>query len=526
MGTIKQSIRISLSLVALTLCIFLAANGLGFVPDTSEAQLRERVILTENMADICSAVIQQGSLATISLTFDAVANRNEQIVSIALFKADGTVAANYGDHSQQRRENQSTPDFMTVPIFKDKELWGSVEVNFVPLKKNYTFGVIEASFFQLILFISIFGFILYLILVRKILRHLDPFKAVPARVKKALNAISEGVVIIDAGENIVLANEAFENKVDSHSNKLVGKKLSGLSWSFPDRADEKDNKLPWKKTLKDGQAYTHTTINLHLSNNTNLTLIVNSTPLQDAKGDIRGVLISFSDVTEFERMNLDLENIASFLRHELNNALVGATGTMIALEKNEQLSDEGKELLRLTQQSHSVISYLLKSVREAKSIEASFKEDAIESIRLDQIIKDAVDRYKGIYTEHSFSFETDGHALVARGQEERLIQMLDKLASNAVEHSDKNTTIALSCKKLNDRAFISIKNQGKALPADKQKIFDLFASFRNKNTSAHNQGIGLYVVKLIAETYGGSVIAKDRKDKTGAEFVIELPIAK
>jgi len=47
---------------------------------------------------------------------------------------------------------------------------------------------------------------------------------------------------------------------------------------------------------------------------------------------------------------------------------------------------------------------------------------------------------------------------------------------------------------------------------------------RSSSTKNENQGIGLYTVKIIAELYGGSVVARDRDDVTGAEFVITLPV--
>ena len=128
-----------------------------------------------------------------------------------------------------------------------------------------------------------------------------------------------------------------------------------------------------------------------------------------------------------------------------------------------------------------------------------------------------------MYSDNSFEFRSDENALIILGQEERIIQLLDKLTGNAIDHSDRGAPIIYTCSKDNDRAVIKVANQGKPLPEDIQGIFDLFASYRTETATRHNQGIGLYVVKFIAEAYGGTVEARDRQDVTGAEFIIRLP---
>ena len=111
-----------------------------------------------------------------------------------------------------------------------------------------------------------------------------------------------------------------------------------------------------------------------------------------------------------------------------------------------------------------------------------------------------------------------------RGLEERIIQMLDKLTTNAIDHADVDSSILFSCSKENNKAILTVANQGLPLPENKEVIFELFSSFREDELENKNQGIGLYVVRLIAQAYDGSVVAKDREDVTGAEIIIELPL--
>lgn len=524
MNVTGHNLRISISLVSVTLMIVFIANGLGLIPDENESLIRERVALVESLAIQLSAAVQEDSLNVIPLTAKSVVARNPRINSLLLRKLDGAVIVSIGDSQPHDDNPDSTLDYIKVPIFKDNQGWGLLEVGFVAVKKGFFGDFIGSTFFQLSAFFALFGFVFYFFLVRKVLLHLDPYKVIPARVKKALNAVSDGIVFIDKDERIVLSNAAFENKLDCHPNDLLGKKLSTLSWCKSGGTNETEKNYLWIDTLEHNANRKQVTLKLQSRKSGPLTLIVNSSPIQDSEGNISGALVGFHDVTELEKVSTELESMTHFLRHELNNALVGASGMVALLEKSDHLTEEDKHLVHRTQRLHQVIKYLLESVKEARSIEASFANEQPKPLRLDTLIADITSNYSSIYSDNEFVLKTDGNKLSVLGSEERVIQMLDKLASNAVEHSKKNTAIIIECKQEQDRGVIRVINQGDPLPDDKGEIFNLFASFKSKSTEKQNRGIGLYVVKLIAEAYGGTVEARDRKDVSGAEFIISLPV--
>jgi PAS domain S-box-containing protein len=523
MKSLQQTVRISISLVFLTLFVALMADWLGYLPDEGKARLRERVNIVESLAVTCAAAIKKNDLGIIHDVMKQHIERRRQIQSIVLSTLDGNILAEQGDRPALSNDMESTPDLIKVPVYLDSKLWGVLQVSFMPFRSDYLWGLVEPSFFRLIVFIAVFGFVLYVLLIKKVLTHLDPYKVVPARVKKAFDALSEAVVLVNNEERIVLANKVFEDKFHFDTEKMLGKKLSALSWRFPAKRTEGTQLLPWHKTLSDGGDYTNLKLDYQTIKGDKLSLIVNCTSLTDEKGNSKGVLASFSDVTELEKMNQDLENMSKFLRHEIYNELVGASGSVRLLETSDHLTEDEKQLLKLTQKSHSVIQRLLESMREANSIESSFSEEEMKPLRLDSLVAEVANSYSMLYGDNDFVFKSDGEEIIVRGQEERIIQMLGKLASNAVEHADQGTPIIMSCAKEKETAVIMILDQGHPLPDDKKSLFDLFASFRGEKKAKENQGIGLYVAKLIAEMYGGSVEAKDRKDVTGAEFIIRLP---
>ena len=100
--------------------------------------------------------------------------------------------------------------------------------------------------------------------------------------------------------------------------------------------------------------------------------------------------------------------------------------------------------------------------------------------------------------------------IIVLGNEIRRKQLLDKLISNAIEHSDGAAPIEVSVKQREGKALLIVKNKGDALPKDKQTMFNLFVSLRTpERKTDENFGLGLYIVKLIAESHGGHVDAHD-----------------
>jgi signal transduction histidine kinase len=116
--------------------------------------------------------------------------------------------------------------------------------------------------------------------------------------------------------------------------------------------------------------------------------------------------------------------------------------------------------------------------------------------------------------------ETGRGVIVADRQ--RLTQALVQLVQNAVHHSVEGDAITLSSRVAAGRARFSVSDEGPGVSAaDREGIFARFA--RGAAPRREGAGLGLAIVRAIAEAHGGGVTLESRPGK-GATFTIEVPV--
>ncbi len=217
-----------------------------------------------------------------------------------------------------------------------------------------------------------------------------------------------------------------------------------------------------------------------------------------------------------------LENMARFLKHELKNTTVGIKTSLELMQRRTQ-DNKLDVYFERAGRSLKYMNVLLENVSNASSLEASVYKESLSPMNLSKMIVSQLEEYRSVYSEFTIVDNVDENLHIS-GNPDRLKQMLEKLISNALEHCKKGSAIQVSLLKKPLEVEISVANEGVKLPDNKERIFDLFVSLRDEeHQKSDSLGLGLYLVKLIAESHGGWVRAEDLKDKDGAVFTITLP---
>jgi PAS domain S-box-containing protein len=302
-------VRIALGLSGMLVTLMLLASITGLVPDRHAAIRDGHALLAETIAVNSSIFITTSDIRRMNANLEVIVERNDEILSAAVRRMDGNTVAVIGDHLrywQTLEQGKSTDSQVVVPIFEGSSEWGQVELRFEPLLPSTWYGEFMHPVFLLIGFVSFTSFILFYFYLGKMLKQLDPSQAVPDRVRSALDTMAEGLLVIDAKQNVVLANQAFVTLANESADALIGRQIERFPWL--DREDQplESDRAPWSKTLADGLTRTADMIRLNIDGGSSQTFMTNCSPILSGGRKPAGVLISFDDVTELEQKELEL----------------------------------------------------------------------------------------------------------------------------------------------------------------------------------------------------------------------------
>lgn len=312
---ITPAIRVSLGLVLLTISILLIGDLFGFIPKQERAIAESRKQIAESLAIQISAAAYAGELKTLQATLEGIVKRNDEILSAALRRINGRLLVQAGDHRHlwMNTTEHAAATHIKITLFKDKSQWGNFELVFAPSVSVTASDLLGSPLVKLLLFAAISGFFGYLLFIKKSLRELDPSKVVPAHVKATLDALAEGVIILDENERIVLANSTFSERIDVDPGSLLGRKASSLNWKAPQSTEHPQN-YPWFIATEQKETQTGIPMTFETREGESRVFMVNSSPIMDAKNNVRGAMATFDDVTQLEKKNSDLNAALRMLR--------------------------------------------------------------------------------------------------------------------------------------------------------------------------------------------------------------------
>jgi two-component system sensor histidine kinase ChvG len=246
---------------------------------------------------------------------------------------------------------------------------------------------------------------------------------------------------------------------------------------------------------------------------------IRTTRDSDEIGDLsRSVANMLERLAQYNRY---LESMASKLSHELRTPITVVKSSLDNL--NPQSNPQ--EIETYTQRAREGIerlNNLLTRMSEATRLEQTLQSEQLSRFDLYNVVQGCVEGYRLAHS--AITFDCQCHAgVIMQGVPDLMAQMLDKLINNAIDFHAPNTPILVKLDTDGRTITLLVSNSGPALPDEMQgNLFESMVSIRHKKGEQPHLGLGLYIVRLIAEFHHGSVSARNRSDHSGAEFLITL----
>ena len=257
-------------------------------------------------------------------------------------------------------------------------------------------------------------------------------------------------------------------------------------------------------------------------------------PLLDARDELGDLARSFARLLDEVAAYTDyLRTLASKLSHELQTPLAIVKSSLDNLDQQAVPADARTYLTRARVGAER-LGAIVRAMSEASRMERAIAGVEGEDFDLVAVVRGCIEAYRPLLAPRRVDSELPPSPLIMHGAPELIAQALDKLVDNAKSFTPEDGWIRLSLRQEDDVAFLSVANSGPLLPPTMQeRLFESLVSMRAASaarpsdtptgrTDAPHLGLGLYVVRLIAELHRGRAVAHNLDDGSGVEFMLAL----
>ncbi len=264
-------------------------------------------------------------------------------------------------------------------------------------------------------------------------------------------------------------------------------------------------------------------------------------PLRNLEGEIDGVFVTASDVTEqvadrhrmeqlratAEMANRAKDDFLAMLGHELRNPLAPIQTALRLIRQRgaDRALREQAVIERQVQQLTHLVDDLLDVSRIARG-KVALKKTRLE---LADVVTRAVETAGPLIEQrdHRLIVDVPSTGLVIDGDPARLSQVVSNLLTNAAKYTEPGGEIRVAGSREGGEVVLRVRDTGVGIaPQMLPRIFDLFTRVRSSVERVHEGlGLGLAIVRNLVTLHRGTVSAVSAGLGQGSEFIVKLPAA-
>jgi PAS domain S-box-containing protein len=370
-----------------------------------------------------------------------------------------------------------------------------------------------------------------------------------ARLAVTLRSIGDAVIATDSEGRVTILNAVAQSLTGWPEAEAVGEPVERVFETVDERT-RRPIPSPLTRMFAGGDAAATTTSAILMARDgRDIPIGEIAAPIRSADGTLLGIVVVFRDVTadrEAERQRaaaLEREQAArraaeslsrakdefvATVSHELRTPLNAIFG-WVAMLKMGSLDEPGRvKALEVIERNTRVQAQLIEDLLDmARVIRGTVRLD-MQPVDLAAVLDAAIDSVKPAADARRVAMVVQaprGIAVVS-GDAGRLQQVLWNLLSNAIKFSDAGDEVAIKLDTEGDDAVLTVRDTGAGIaPAFLPHVFDRFRQEASDVTREHaGLGLGLSLVRHLAELHGGTVMAESDGKTQGSTFTVRLPL--
>ncbi|HET8749069.1 MAG TPA: response regulator [Ramlibacter sp.] len=522
---------ISLGLASIVSTALLAASFFGLIPDREEAVRAGRLALAESVAASSAAFLSSSDPTRLEDVLRFIDKRNPDLLSIGLRTRDGRLAVAIGEHARHwvPIESDDAKDAQVqVTLYAADQPWGQLEMRFEPTVPRGLLGILSTPLVLLLAFAGLVCVPSFYVYLSRVLRHLDPSQAIPGRVRSALDSLTEGLLVIDQQQNIVLANEALTRLLGKSNEQLMGRPVGEIAW-LQESGAPLAGRPPWRVALETAAVQRNLNLKLQDGEGRLRSFVVNCSPVLASGGKASGVLISLEDITLLEQSRVELRaakeeaeaanpaksEFLANMSHEIRTPMNAILGFTELLKRGFGKSErESSHYLDTIHQSGKHLLGLINDILDLSKVEAGQLQVEKIACAPHQVVQAALQELglkaqeKGIRLSLRLLTPVPEHV---QSDPARVRQVVLNLLSNAVKFTERGgVDVVLGC---NGTTYtMEVNDTGIGMdPAKVESMFDPFTQAEASTSRRYGgTGLGLAISRRLARALGGDLTASSQ----------------
>ena len=344
-----------------------------------------------------------------------------------------------------------------------------------------------------------------------------------------LSGITDAVIAVDLGRNILTFNSAAETMTGYKASEIIGKPIGSIIKLYDGHKELfEEEYCPIKLDDSFGVVYKKANLKVHTKKG-DLHAHLIAEKIADSMDANLGCILTIHDVTQersLEEMKLDFVAMAA---HELRTPLTAVRGYLsIFINENAQKFDKEQQtfLQRIdiaSQQLLTLVENLLSVSRIEKGAFTTQAEATDWPSTVRSVVEELTSRAQDKEITLTF-IEPENPVPPVLADPLRITEVVSNLVVNAISYTQRKGSIHVYLEHKDNEVITHIKDTGEGIPKEAfPKLFSKF--FRVAGALSHGSkgtGLGLYICKSIVEMHHGRIWVESELHK-GSTFSFSLP---
>ena len=345
-----------------------------------------------------------------------------------------------------------------------------------------------------------------------------------------LSSIGDGVFVLDPSGVIMFFNKKAQEITGYTDKEVIGKLYHDvLHFNHHSKDGTEDDSFIRRALSGKAAAMSKDTV-LTRKDGTTLLVADSAAPVYDADDQQQGIIVVFRDITEQAHLDQAKDEFISIISHQLRTPLTAIRLFAEMLESHQvgKLNDKQQDYAKKILISTERMTHLVGDILNISRVELGRVKITPEPTNVRELIQSHLDEISPLAAAKKVNIDFTCQPDLGKIPLDPTVfgQVVHNLTTNAIRYTRQDEgRVMISFQQLPEGDYqLSVKDNGIGIPEDAQPhIFERF--FRAHNAIAavgEGTGLGLYLVKLIVDTVGGTV-RFETKPAQGTIFYVTLP---